>query len=258
MSEHQDKGRSGWTASTDTGTGVPPAIIGAEKRDAKTEAQLREAEKKKKLAEEAEKLRKRKEEKLIEQRAELNTQWEAFLADTSQIEALALHGIDWATRGFMLQVFIADFAPKSGLLIEDDVLKKVSPYAKIVARSPYNGTTDSLEDKRKAEWQIGDIVHIGDIYMNYQMNPNWAMWQEANKTNQRFLTPEPPQHIRKIYGWILDGRLYVADKAKYMLNSDFCLMDEKTLSTFPGPYVFEAIDYNYDALTKRITGNPWA
>ncbi len=241
--EHTDKGRSGWTPAT-ASNDVPPAIIGAPTRE------QAEAEKKRREAEQQALLAERQEEAFKSQKAELLRMWDEFIVDRSQVEALATHDIDWADKGFMLEFFVADYTPLSKLLIEDDILRKFSPFAKIVAVSPHN-------DGRKHNWQIGDIVHMGDAYMNVQVNPMWSAWIEGQKSNQRLMGKEPNKYIRLIYKLLVDGKAYASDKARYMLTNKYTMLDENSIRDFKGPYVFEFSGYDYESLTKRIKGNPW-
>ena len=201
---------------------------------------------------EAEKLRlieEKKKENYAAFKQTIEKQYADFLADDSSLKQVQAHGVSFGGPGFIIELFVADFSKNSSLLIMDDIHKKVTPYAKILAVSEYN-------QGPKADWKVGDVVNIGDGYMNVQLNPMYAAWMDAKAANQRASTKPPPQYIKKIYSWILNGHVYAVDKAKYLMDSNSVVITEDTIRSFPGPYVFLVDDYNIGNL--KITGNPWA
>lgn len=212
---------------------VPPAIITGKTR------QEDEAEK---LA-----LMERKQAEAFEGNKKLlNEKYAAFLADTSSAEKLEKHGIEWGAPGFIVEVFVAEYPSK--VLVGDDISRKFTPYAKILSASPFN-------EGPKKNWKAGDITHIGDSYMSVQVNPIWEAWHEGQKSNARLMGKEPTQYIRKIYGWIIGGKLYAMDKAKYILTKELTILSEANIKTFQGPWTFLIDDY--DIGTLKVSGNPW-
>lgn len=236
--EHQDKNRIFIPGDKSS---VPPDLSPLKEKDRIDQEKMIEAEKK-------------QEEAFHLKRLELLKQYDAFVADTSVIEQIEKHGIDWGVPGFIIHCFVADFSASSKILLDDDLFRKFTPYAKIISASPLNKNT---EESNKGDWKPGDIVHISDGLSNVQINPNWEAYQRASLSGGGKLQgKEPPKYIRKIYSWLVNGKLYVPDKARYILTNKYALLNEDSLRQYPGPYVFE-VD-QYEAGTKRISGNPWA
>lgn len=180
----------------------------------------------------------------------LAQKYEEFLADTSIAEQIEKHGIEWVGGGFIVHLFVPDFAAESKLILEAGMGQKATPYAKVISVSPYN----TLEGSKRIN--VGDILHLGDYLANTVTNPGWVQYMgQGQSTNQKQVGKPPIQYIRAVYKFITDGKLYYPDKSKFILDSDMSLLMDKDLAKFPGPFVFELDEYSVG--TKKVTRNPF-
>ncbi len=235
--EHQDKGKF-YGIGTKPTQDIPPELLTGETKDQKD----------KRLWEES---KARRAKAFVGKKEELEKQYSAFLNDNSNLKAVEAQGISWGSPGLIVEVFVADYTTNTGLLIEDDLYKKFTPFAKILSASKWNTGP-------KAEWKAGDVIHIGDAYMAVQVNPMWSAWQEGQKSNQKLMGVEPTQYIRKLYSWIVGGKLYTPHKADFLLDNDMAILSESTIKKFNGPYCFLIDEYELVNINLKIEGNPWA
>lgn len=236
--EHQDKLRVFMPMDT---TSVPPELT-------RTERELKEAQKAEKLKQDLIEAEKREEATLQDKVDELRRQWELFKADSTNLDKVTAHGIEWGIPGFIIEVFVADFANKSGLILDADLYKKTTPYGKILSASPLN-------ESPKNEWKAGDIVYLGDGMANLLVNSDHVAWTEGKKSNARFVGPEPPAYIKKVYATVSDGRLYYPDKSRYVLTDKYTVLTQNNMKEYPGPW---CVVFDQFSVPMRVTGNPFA
>lgn len=174
--------------------------------------------------------------------------YDRFLADKTHETTVAAHGIDWAEPGFVIELFVLDLRENQKQLpLGDDMHIKPTPYAKILSVSPHN-------DPKRA-WNVGDIVYMGDLVANFKLSPRWESWSYGGNSNAKNNDPEPPKYWKYIYQWIENGKLYVPNKAQYILTPDLAVLTQENMNKFRGPYVFTIEPYE---AKWRETGNPWA
>lgn len=201
----------------------------------KEAAQLNEAEQKREI-------------KYNRDREELIRQYDEFVKNTTNLDKVQAMGFEWFNPGHIVEMFVADFSPLMKLEVSKALTQKATPYGKILSSSPLNDQAQRFEP--------GTIIHVSDAMAHVRENPEWLEWSAANRTNQRFAGPEPPRFVKKIYGWIIEGKLFYPDKARLVLDREYAVVSAKGLEDFPGPYIFE-LD-TYEVGRKAIKGNPWA
>lgn len=196
------------------------------------------------------KIKEKSKDTYVEQVKLLAQKYEDFLADNSITEQVEKHGIEWVGGGFIVHLFVADFAAESKLILEASINQKATPYAKVISASPHN----TLEPSKRIN--VGDILHLGDYLANTVTNPGWVQYMgQGQSTNQKQVGKPPIQYIRAVYKFITDGKLYYPDKSKFILDSDMSLLMDKDLAKFPGPFVFELDEYSVGS--KKVTKNPF-
>jgi hypothetical protein len=118
---------------------------------------------------------------------------------------------------------------------------------KVLSASPHNP-----EAKRFAP---GTILHISDSLAHVAENPEWKDWNAAKAANQRFVTKEPTRYIKKVYAWMIEGKMFYPEKARVVLDNKYMMMSSESVQTFPGPFIF-TMDL-YEIGRFAVKGNPW-
>ncbi len=234
--EHTDKFKTFYNTKLD----IPPDLTPLTERAEKEKKQLEEMDK-------------RQEEAYQLKIVELKAQYEAWLKDDTVTKQVEAHGLDWGEPGFIIEIFTADFSTQTKLLIDDDLFRKFTPFAKIISASPYN---NAPEYHGKKDWKVGDIIHMGDDMASVQVNPNWSAWVEGQKASAKLMGREPMKYIKKVYTYVFGGKLYNPNKSRQVLSNKHAIISEDSVRTFQGPWVFLVSPYELGNL--RIAGNPWA
>lgn len=237
--EHIDKGKI-WVGNSRSKDDIPPDLSPITERAQKEKEQLAVMEK-------------RQEEVYAAKRLEMQVQYETWLKDDTTLKQIEAHGIDWGEPGFIIEIFTADFSTQTKLLIDDDLYRKFTPFARILSASPYN---NSPEFHGKKDWKVGDIIHLGDDMASVQVNPNWSTWVEGQKASAKLMGREPMKYIKKIYSLVFGGKLYNPDKSRQVLSNKHAIISEDSVRTYQGPWIFILDPYNVGSI--KITGNPWA
>lgn len=235
MAEHQDKGK----------IFIPGDLITDQDRQAIRDMTAQTQEKDITQLKEAEV---RRLEKFNADRQELLRQYDEFVKDTTNLDKVQEMGLEWFNPGHIIEMFVADFSNVAKLVVAKAISQKATPYGKVLSSSPLNEPSQRFAP--------GTIIHISDSLAHVRENPEWTEWFAASRTNQRFVTQEPLRYVKKIYAWVIEGKLFYPDKARLVLDPEYAVVSTKALENFPGPYIFE-LD-TFEVGRKVVKGNPWA
>lgn len=182
---------------------------------------------------------------------ELEEKYQEFLNSNEIAKRIEEQGLELHGYEYLIHVFVPDFADKSNISFGlKDMYKRYTGIGKVVARKPKDTVSPQAN---YPDYNVGDLVFLGDDLMNRTINPKWEQWYNSAGNNQILRGEEPIQYLYKIHAWILQGKLYMLNRGTCILESDGLDVNAGNLGSIKEPMVFR-LDVGH--IVGRIK-NPW-